>query len=425
MKFIHASDIHLDSPLLGLTMYEGAPVEEVRRATRDALDNLVELAVAEKVAFVLIAGDLYDGDWKDYNTGLYLSKKMSELKAAGIRVFIIAGNHDAESKITRKLSLPDNVKTLDTKKPETVFLEDIDVAIHGQGYSKQAITDNLASGYPEASAGAFNIGLLHTAMTGREGHEPYAPCNVDDLKLRGYDYWALGHVHRFEIISKNPWVVCAGNTQGRSVRETGSKGCVLVTVENREVQSVERREMDVLRWTVIDADATGTTTCEDVVDCVGKAISKALLDEPALPLAMRIRVSGSCEVHRALTANKERWINEIRSKGIEIGGGRAWVEKVQFETENRESQEALIEAGGPLADLLKGIVELQANDELLKKIMGDFKELQEKIPAVLFEGNDAMELESLETYRSAADDSIQLIVDRILSGGASVEDSET
>ena len=423
MKFIHASDIHLDSPLCGLTRYEGAPVEEVRRATRDALDNLVQLAISEDVSLVLIAGDLYDGDWKDYNTGLYLSKKMSELKAAGIRVFILAGNHDAESKITRKLSLPDNVTPIELKVPKTYLLEDLDVAIHGQGYAKRDVTDNLAAGYPTARPGAFNIGLLHTALTGCEGHEPYAPCNIEDLKSKGYDYWALGHVHRFGVISNNPWIVYAGNTQGRSVRETGVKGCVLVTVENGEVQSVEHRELDVLRWVVIDADVSGATTCEDVIDCVGRAIEGALEDEPERPMAMRIRVCGSCEVHRELAANKERWTNEIRSKGIEISGGQAWVEKVKFLTENRESQEAIIEAGGPLADLLKGIVELQANDALLEKIMADFKDLKDKIPNVLLEGDDAIQLESIDTYRAAADDSKQLIVDRILSGGVPVEDS--
>jgi len=425
MKFIHASDIHLDSPLCGLTRYEGAPVDDVRRATRDALDNLVQLATDEDVDFILVAGDLYDGDWKDYNTGLYFAKKMTELKTAGIKVFIIAGNHDAESKITRKLSLPDNVTILNTRKPETIYLEELGAAIHGQGYSKQVVTDNLASGYPQAQPGAFNIGMLHTAMTGREGHEPYAPCNIDDLKSKGYDYWALGHVHRFEVINERPWVVCAGNIQGRSVRETGAKGCVLVTVEDDAVKLVEHKELDVLRWVAIEADASGTVSCEDVIDCVGAAIEEALDENNNLPLALRVRVKGACEAHRELAANKERWVNEIRSRAIEIGGGRAWVEKVRFETENRESQEALIEAGGALGDLLKGITELQADDKLLEKIMGEFNELQDKLPTVLLEGDDPVGLDSLDTYRAAADDSIQLIVDRILSGGGSLEDTES
>src|SRR5918996_1910432 len=108
-KFIHAADIHLDSPLRGLEQYDGAPVEQIRGATRQALANLVELALAERVAFVLLAGDLYDGEWKDYNTGLFFAAQMTRLREAGIRAFLIAGNHDAASQLTRYLRLPDNV----------------------------------------------------------------------------------------------------------------------------------------------------------------------------------------------------------------------------------------------------------------------------------------------------------------------------
>jgi DNA repair exonuclease SbcCD nuclease subunit len=98
MKFIHAADIHLDSPLVGLRFYEGAPVDEIRGATRRAFQNLIELAITEKVDFILIAGDLYDGDWKDYNTGLFFLKEMAKLRDHGIRVFMISGNHDATSR---------------------------------------------------------------------------------------------------------------------------------------------------------------------------------------------------------------------------------------------------------------------------------------------------------------------------------------
>src|SRR5690349_16787907 len=100
-KFLHAADVHLDSPLKGLARYEGAPADEIRGATRRAFDNLVELAIQEEAAFLLLAGDLYDGDWKDYNTGLFFVSRMRRLEEAGIPVFLISGNHDAASQITR------------------------------------------------------------------------------------------------------------------------------------------------------------------------------------------------------------------------------------------------------------------------------------------------------------------------------------
>src|SRR5829696_667564 len=135
LKFLHAADVHLDSPLRGLERYDGAPVEEIRGAARRAFENLVDLALAEEVAFLLLAGDLYDGDWKDYNTGLFFAAQMRRLEEAGTPVFVISGNHDAASQITRVLRPPDNVKVFSTRKPETVELKGLEVALHGQGFA--------------------------------------------------------------------------------------------------------------------------------------------------------------------------------------------------------------------------------------------------------------------------------------------------
>lgn len=227
-KFIHAADIHLDSPLRGLARYEGAPVAELRSATRQALEGLIRTAIEEEVAFVLLAGDLYDGDWRDYNTGLFFASQMSKLRKVGIKVFLISGNHDAQSQITKTIRLPDNVRQLSTRKPETVLLENVGVAIHGRGFATRAVTEDISATYPDARAGYFNIGMLHTSANGREGHEPYAPCTVQGLAAKGYDYWALGHVHKREVLSEDPWIVFSGNIQGRHIREQGAKGCSLV-----------------------------------------------------------------------------------------------------------------------------------------------------------------------------------------------------
>ena len=134
VKFIHAADIHLDSPLTGLSAYADAPVEMLRTATRDAFTNLVNEAIEQPVDFMVIAGDLYDGTWKDHNTGIYFCKEMGRLKKAGIPVYLLFGNHDAESEMTKKLQLPDNVFTFDTRKPCTFRLEDLKVALHGRSF---------------------------------------------------------------------------------------------------------------------------------------------------------------------------------------------------------------------------------------------------------------------------------------------------
>ena len=95
MKFIHAADIHLDSPLHGLSAYPDAPAAQLRNASREALRQLVDRAIEEEVAFLVIAGDLYDGDWKDHNTGIFFGQQMGRLRKAGIRAFVLGGNHDS------------------------------------------------------------------------------------------------------------------------------------------------------------------------------------------------------------------------------------------------------------------------------------------------------------------------------------------
>ena len=167
MRFIHCADIHLDSPLRGLERYEGAPVEEVRGATRRAFENMVQCALREKVDFVVIAGDLYDGDWPDFNTGLFFAKAMAELGESGIAVYVIRGNHDAASKLTRSLPLPKNVHLFPDKAPGTQTDDNLGLAVHGQSFATAAVLDDLAVNYPQALPGYFNLGVLHTSLTGR------------------------------------------------------------------------------------------------------------------------------------------------------------------------------------------------------------------------------------------------------------------
>ena len=161
-RFIHTADIHLDSPLIGLAGQEGSAADRIRTATREAFENLVGLALYEEVAFVIIAGDLYDGDWRDYQTGLFFVRQMGRLAAAGVPVFLLYGNHDAESQITRRLVLPENVNAFSSREPGTYQLKELGVALHGQSYRQRDIDDNLVPDYPEPIAGMFNVGVLHT-----------------------------------------------------------------------------------------------------------------------------------------------------------------------------------------------------------------------------------------------------------------------
>lgn len=291
-RFLHAADIHLDSPLHGLSRYEGLPVDEIRSATRAAFDNLIERAIEERVDFVVIAGDLFDGDWRDMGTGLYFASAMGRLDQRGIPAFVLAGNHDAESVVTRAVPWPPNVRLFNPRRPETHRLQNLSVAVHGQSFSTPAVTDNLVVAYPAPDAHSFNIGILHTALAGRPGHHSYAPCSLEDLKSKGYDYWALGHVHEFEIVSTDPHVVFPGNVQGRTIRETGAKGAVIVTVVGNEVTSVDRIDLDVIRWARLEVDCTGAAL-DDVADLVRTVCSHVHgANASGRPLIVRVSLVG-------------------------------------------------------------------------------------------------------------------------------------
>lgn len=381
-KFLHAADIHLDSPLLGLEKYEGAPVDEIRGATRKALANLVALAIEEAVDFVLIAGDLYDGEWKDAGTGLYFVRQMARLREANIPVYLIAGNHDAQNKMTKELRFPDNVTIFPHRKPGTARIERLNVVIHGQSYATGDVRENLAAGYPEAAGDAFHIGMLHTCGAGAEGHAPYAPCTVAQLAGKGYQYWALGHVHTAQVLSEDPPMVFPGNIQGRHIREAGPRGCLLVQVNERHETARTFVPLDVMRWTLCEIDAAGAESRGEVLERFAKRLPALLAENDGLPLAIRVRISGATGAHRVLTAGRSDLREQLQGVGVDLGNGSVWIEKVVIATEP-ESVTPIPE--GPIAELKAYLEELRGSEEEYAALLSELDSIREFLPADLRE----------------------------------------
>ena len=305
MKFLHTADIHLDSPLRGLSAYPDAPADRLRTATRDAFDNLVTRAIEEPVDFMVIAGDVYDGDWKDFNTGLFFVRQMGRLRAAGISVYLLYGNHDAESDMTRRLELPDNVHVFPSAKAGSFRVEPLKVALHGRSFKVAATTENLAAGYPAPVPGWLNIGVLHTALEGNAAHANYAPCSVAELEARGYQYWALGHVHEHRVWRGPTTIAYPGNLQGRHIREAGARGALLVTAQDGDITDVERIEVDVLRWHLLEVDVAGEPDLAGAARLAGRAMGRLLGEQAGrLPLALRVVLGGASAAHGALVGQQ-------------------------------------------------------------------------------------------------------------------------
>jgi DNA repair exonuclease SbcCD nuclease subunit len=416
-RFIHAADLHLDSPLRGLDQYEGAPVDVLRRAGRAALENLVALALEERVRFVVLAGDLFDGDWPDVNTGLFFARQMSRLREAGIAVYLIYGNHDAANRMTRTLPYPENVRIFPPDRPQQFPVDGLPVVVHGQSYARQDVRENLVARYPAPQEGCFNIGLLHTALNGREGHEPYAPCTVEQLLALGYQYWALGHVHQRQSVSPNPLrlIEFPGNIQGRHVREAGAKGCLLVHVDSDQHATTKFQPLDVCRWARVEVDCRDVAARQTLVRIVVERLQEELDEAEGRLLAARIVLRGSCPLHHQLLARREEFRDDIRARATDLYGEQVWIEKLEVRTAapaaDADDSELPEDA---FSEIHRVLEELRRDPDTLQGLLDttDLKHLRHKLPPELRDGDYLLDFSAADVIAELLDQAAALLLDQ-------------
>lgn len=353
--FLHAADLHLDSPLRGLADDPDAPAERIRRATRSALEGLVALALRERVALVLLAGDLFDGDWPDWRSGGFLAGQLRRLTAAGITVAAIRGNHDAAAGSTLSLPALPGFTLLREDRPETLTLPALGTALHGQGFATAAVTTNLAAGYPPAVPGLLNIGLLHSCV--EDGaHARYAPCSLAQLRDHGYDYWALGHVHARRVLSQDPWIVFPGNIQGRDVGETGAKGATLVRVVDGRVAAVEHRVLDVVRWDHATVGLADAADEEAALARVRAAAEASLQAADGRLLALRLTLRGATPAHAALARDPAGTRARVALALSALAGPELlWLESVRLDTAPAADAAGLLARSDALGALARSL----------------------------------------------------------------------
>jgi DNA repair protein SbcD/Mre11 len=330
-RFVHAADLHIDSPLAGLGLKDPVVADRFARASRAAVEALIDATLQSKAAFLIVAGDVFDGDWKDVGTGLFFAQALGRLHRAGIPTMIVRGNHDADSIMSRHLPYPASVRIFPSDRATTMTLDELRVALHGRSFSSRRTADGFVNSYPARREGWLNIGVLHTGLDGSRGHETYAPCTVDDLRRFGYDYWALGHIHAAEIVSRDPWVVYPGNIQGRSVRETGAKGATLVEVADGRISEATPIVLDGARWAHETIDVSPFDDAPEVLSAIGATLERLRREAGERPLAARLTLTGACAAHALLVARRETIEDEARAIGVAIAGD-CWVEKIKIAT---------------------------------------------------------------------------------------------
>lgn len=418
MRFLHAADLHLDSPLRGLDRYEGAPVERLRTATRGALGALVDRALAEPVDFVLFAGDLYDRDWQDFHTGLFFREQMVRLDRAGIRVFIAHGNHDAQGVISRQLSLPANVTVFSSRTPETARIDALGVAIHGRSFPDRAVGEDWVPTYPAPVAGCFNIGVLHTSLGGRPGHDIYAPTELATLCAKGYDYWALGHVHARELVCEAPRVVFPGNLQGRHANETGPKGCELVRVEAGRIEA-EFIALDVVRWHQVELALDGVDTVAGLHQAFDAALAPLRAEAADRLLALRISLRGVSALFDLEARQPGGLEAELRAAAQDVTGADVWIERVRVALTAPFDRDALLARDDAIGEFVR-LAEAYSND------LDSFKALAHAKLGGLLGGlapelasDDIPRLDSPDELRQLLNDAEATALARLMGAGES------
>ena len=424
-KIIHAADIHLDSPLKKLDQYDGAPAERIRGASRQALQNLTALAIDQSVDLVVIAGDLYDGDWTDQNTGLAFVKEASKLMEANIPVLVIRGNHDAANLMTSTLPLPSNPDgselLLRSDRAETRLFESIGIAVHGQSFAKRAERSNLAEKYPDPIAGFFNLGLLHTGLEGTTAHANYAPCSPNQLADFGYDYWALGHIHqhRNHAPKGGPPIVFSGNLQGRHIAEIGPKGCCLIEIDDRNQCRYDFVPLDVLRWHQCPIDADQMQHHDDVRDAFERWVVETVDQSEGRLVIARVHlhnVDPATQLHR----QSAQLLADLQAIGLSVAGESFWLEDVKLRIRTSSFQQTPMETEGPIASLKQTVHTLRESQDLAAVIESELADLHRKLPRELkdLSGDPALAFGDQDWTAALLESAAAEILNRLESPGS-------
>jgi DNA repair protein SbcD/Mre11 len=302
--FVHAADIHLDTPFTGLRRMPEAFRESIRGSTFLAFDRLIAVCIEEKADFLLIAGDVYDAADRSLRAQLYFREGMRRLASHGVRVYVIHGNHDPDDGKQAKVSWPDNVHFFKANEVSHVpFCKDGKelARIYGISYPRARVEENYAALFKRADS-HYSIALLHTNVDGSGLHANYAPCTKQDLIASGFDYWALGHVHTRSILYEQPYIVYPGNIQGRSVVETGERGCYIAEVHEGQT-NLSFRPLDAIRWEEEALKIGEDSSEQHLIETIEAKRQQIRLEAQGRPVILRLQVQGTSSIYRLLTDN--------------------------------------------------------------------------------------------------------------------------
>lgn len=363
-RFVHAADLHLDSPFRGMAMLPESIRERIVDAPFQALRQLVAISLREQVDFVLLSGDIYDGETPSLRAKLAVQAALNELAAAQIQVFIVHGNHDPLNEQQTDWALPEHVHVFGTGEVTMQPAYDrnghLAAHIYGISYGQAAETENLALKFQVQDPSAYNIALLHCNVDGDQQHELYAPCTTQQLVRAGMDYWALGHVHTRQVLHRDPYIVYPGNTQGRHVRETGPKGCYVVDVSSQGMTSAVFQRTDAVVWEQVVLSIDGIQSEQALLTQMEEVLEHQRQAGEGRPVIVRLSLAGEGLLHHQLqhVSWQEEMLDWWRQKEIQLvrddrNAPFVWLESIRLNTSSDWQRDKLLQEESFIGEMLR------------------------------------------------------------------------
>ena len=370
IKFVHCSDLHIDSPFVGVSDINPELAHILNRATYDSYANIVDLAITEKVDCVLIVGDIYDSENKSLQAQLKFREGLIRLSGNGIPAYVVYGNHDPLCGWSAKLDYPENVFIFGGDDVDYKPLErngEQIAQICGISFAKGAIYDNLALKFKRTNDPVPHIGLLHSNVGSNVLHAPYAPCSIAELSGVGMDYWALGHIHNHSVLKKGePTIVYPGCSQSRNVRETGEKGCYLVTLYPKIEPDLKFIPTDLVRYASCDTDISGVNSIDKVISAINLKAEELSRQADKRHVVIRMRMIGRTNQNTELRKQEvvDNILEHVRSI-LEDREPRIWLEKLMINTAGVYDLGELKKGENFISDVISIFESLESGDKTL------------------------------------------------------------
>jgi exonuclease SbcD len=371
-SFIHAADLHLDTPFAAIGRAAPEIAERLRDASLEAFDRLVALAIERQAAFVVFAGDIYDNSERGVRAQLRFMRGIEQMGSYGILVFVAHGNHDPLGGWSAVRRLPDNLVVFGSEAMEerTVGPENEPLAhIYGISYGKRDVTENLALRFKRNEFPGLHVGVLHCNVGGQQEYQAYSPCTIEDLTQAGMDYWALGHIHQYQRLSEGqPWIVYPGSLQAVKSNELGPRGAVVVEVTGEAIEKVEFVALDSVRFARAEVDITG----EPDIHALQRTILLSQGVNDGTDTLLSVTLTGRGPLHHDL--RRPGALDDLRRDlREELGTARPfiWIDRIADQSRAELDREVIATRGDFSAELTRLVDRLRVDPEALSKVVAE------------------------------------------------------